>query len=620
MKKSILKVISSLLIVTIVISMTVCAFAKNNEQPDVVYVNDYSDAVNALSVNEKKDYIPTIIVHGLGQSTVYVTDNNGNKVIDKDGEEITSWPIYPDLGKIYKLIIPVILTLIFQKDFASGVAYDVACDILKYCECKPDGTPANNVYVNRQYVPVSEMTKENRDEVYHSVPIENLGKITGEENLYYFAYNSLGDTTVLAKELNDYIEMVKTQRGCSQVNVVPISLGGTIASAWLEMFSGRYKEYKNNYASVHKFVFIVAAVDGSNIIGDIFTDQLLFDNKEFLYNKLLPTLMEDSWSSYAINIALRILPNDVLIKIVKSILNGAVDTMLLKTPSMWSLIPSAYFDTAYKMHMADKGSEYNVLKEKINLYHTAQINFKKNINDFITQGGIVHAICSYGLQLYTIGNSSLYVNSDTIIQSASTGFQSTFANLGETLGNKYTPVDPVCTNPLHNHISPDGMVDASTSIIPENTWFVDGLNHERTARCDSLINFAIVLLADDTVTDVHYNPSKYPQFNGSRVTRDLREKYIPDAEKVDVSKLTAEQAKELDFALKDCKAMLEETVVNTENSKMRMERLYNALVNCGVYQAEEPDKAEEILKPIFKFISELNKFIFGGKGFSEIFK
>ena len=44
------------------------------------------------SCGEECEYFPTIIVPGLGQSSVCVTDDNGDFLLDKDGNKISAFP------------------------------------------------------------------------------------------------------------------------------------------------------------------------------------------------------------------------------------------------------------------------------------------------------------------------------------------------------------------------------------------------------------------------------------------------------------------------------------------------------------------------------------------------
>lgn len=620
MNKVFKRVISIMLVLAMSIGVVSQVLAADSADP-VQVVSDVEKAAEALTTGKQ---VPVIIIHGISQIDTVITDENGKPLLNDEGETITGWPLTVDIKElVLTVLFPVLLTLITQKDFASEAGYKAACNAVKYNACDLNGDPVYPTFVDRQYCSVAKMDQEHRDIVYDAVPFQDVAKEIGEDNLYFFAYNSSGDVTQIAEDLNDYIEMVKDQTDSEEVSLAPISMGGTIVTAWLEMFSGRYDLFYDNYDSVHKIVFVIAALDGSAILGDLFVNDTLLNNDEFLYTRLLPELLDEEWYSYLINLALRILPHDVLISVVDSIFSGVKDTLVGNCTIFWALIPKANFDESYELYFKDKGPEYDTIRTKVKLYNTAQKNLKPNIDRLMSDefGGIVHAICSYGLPLYTVGSSSLYINADSIIHSASTSLFATFANLGETLPVDYVAKNPVCTDPTHNHISPDRVVDASTSYLPETTWYVQGLNHERTGRSDSVINFAGVLLKDDTIKDVHSDPENYPQFNGSRTTRDLRNHDIPNAEKAlaENQTMTAEQRAELQAALDDCKLMLTETVVDTVDCENRMQRLKNALIDIGVYAApEEPGKAAGVAREIFKWLSDTAYKSWGTKGFSEL--
>lgn len=620
MNKVFKRVIAIMLVLAMSVGVMSQVLAADSTDP-IQVVSSVEDAKDDLTSGKQ---VPIIIIHGISQINTVIMDENGNPLLDKDGKQITGWPLTVDITElVLTVIFPVLLTLITQHDFASEAGYKAACNALKYNACDLNGDPVYPTYVDRQYCSIAEMDQAHKDIVYGAVPFQDVGKEIGEENLYFFSYNSSGDVTQIAEDLNDYIEMVKEQTNSDEVSLAPISMGGTIVTAWLEMYSGRYDLFYDNYDSVHKIVFVIAALDGSKILGDLFVDDTLLKDDEFLYTRILPELLEEEWYAYLLNLVLRILPNDVLDSILDSILAGAKDTLVGNCTIFWALLPKENFDEAYEIYFKDKGSEYDTIRTEVKFYNTAQKNLQTNLKDFMSEenGGIAHAICSYGLQMYPIGASALTVNSDTIIHSASTSLFATFADLGETLPVDYVAKNPVCTDKTHNHISPDRCVDASTSYLPENTWYVQGLNHEKTGRSDSVINFAGVLLKDDTIKDVHSDPENYPQFNGSRITRDLRRNYIPAAEKAlaENTTMTEAQRTELQAALDDCKLMLTETVVDTVKSQERIDRLYNALVAIGVYSApEEPGKANDVLRTIFKWLSDTAYKSWGTKGYSEL--
>lgn len=620
MNKVFKRIISIMLVLTMSIGVFSFVFAAEDDMTATV-VSSVEEAKDDLTEGKQ---VPIIIIHGISQIDTTILDENGDPLLDDSGNVITGWPLTVDVKElVLGVLFPVLLTLITQKDFASEAGYEAACKALKYNACDLNGDPVYPTYVDRQYCSVGDMDQEHKDIVYGAVPFQDIAKEVGEENLYFFAYNSSGDVTQIAEELNDYIEMVKEQTDSEEVSLAPISMGGTIVTAWLEMYSGRYDLFYDNYKSVHKIVFVIAALDGSKILGDLFTDNTLLKDDEFLYTRILPELLEGEWYSYLINLALRILPNDVLDSVLDAVFAGAKDTLVGNCTIFWALIPKEDFDKSYELYFSDKGPEYDTIRTKVKFYNTAQKNLQTNLNDFMSEenGGIAHAICSYGLQLYPIGATALTINSDTIIHSASTSLFATFADLGETLPVDYVAKNPVCTDPTHNHISPDRCVDASTSYLPETTWYVQGLNHERTGRSDSVINLAGTLLKDDTIKDVHSDPENYPQFNGSRLTRDLKRNDIPNAEKAlaENTTMTAEQRAELQAALDDCKLMLTETVVDTVDCENRMQRLKDALIDIGVYSApEEPSAALDVLTKVFKWLSDTAYKSWGTKGFSEL--
>ncbi len=620
MNKVFKRVVAFMLVMVMSIGIVSQVMAADAADP-VQVVSSVEEAKGELSTGKQ---VPVIIIHGISQIKTTILDDEGNPLTDDNGKVITGWPLTVDVKElVLTVLFPVLLTLLTQKDLASEAGYKAACNALKYNACDLNGDPVYPTYVDRQYCSVGEMDEEHKNIVYNAVPFQDVAKEIGEENLYFFSYNSSGDVTQIAEDLNDYIEMVKEQTDSDQVSLAPISMGGTVVTAWLEMYSGRYDLFYDNYDSVHKIVFVIAALDGSQILGDLFIDDTLLKNDEYLYTRILPDLLEEEWYAYLLNLVLRILPNGVLDAVLDSILAGAKDTLVGNCTIFWALLPTANFDESYEIYFKDKGPEYDVIRTKVKFYNTAQKNLKKNIDDLMSEehGGIVHAICSYGLQMYPIGASALTMNSDTIIHAASTSLFATFADLGKTLPVDYVAKNPVCKDPTHNHISPDRVVDASTSYLPENTWYVQGLNHEKTGRSDSVINFAGVLLKDDTITDVHSDPENYPQFNGSRITRDLKRNDIPAAEKAlaENTTMTAEQRAELQAALDDCKLMLTETVVDTKGCEARMQRLKDALIDIGVYGApEEPSQANEVLRTIFKFLSDTAYKSWGTKGFSEL--
>ena len=63
------------------------------------------------------DICPSIVVPGIGQSNVWALDENGDYLLDDDGDRIGCFPAIFDVASIVpKVILPVLLTLFTQHD------------------------------------------------------------------------------------------------------------------------------------------------------------------------------------------------------------------------------------------------------------------------------------------------------------------------------------------------------------------------------------------------------------------------------------------------------------------------------------------------------------------------
>ena len=133
------KIIS--IILTVVISVSSCAVTAVAVDGDIItQVSSVESATDVLLNSkhvdelEKDEVYPTILIHGIGQAKTFMLDGEGNDAVDPDGKKITGWPLYfyvPEL--VIKLIVPIILSLITQKDCGvSKTAYNAVYVALEY--------------------------------------------------------------------------------------------------------------------------------------------------------------------------------------------------------------------------------------------------------------------------------------------------------------------------------------------------------------------------------------------------------------------------------------------------------------------------------------------------------
>lgn len=574
------KIISTVLILAMVLSVfSVAAYAD-------------SDAVTAEYVADYDTETPVIIVHGMSQNDTYMLDENGNRIKDDTGY-VTGWPLEIDVMALVKEALPeLLMSIITRKDCGLTDAMRTgAYNALYVLHKDNEGNYLTDVEVPCYECPMSELDPEVKEAYYGFLPIQELGQIIGEDKLYYFGYDSFGDVIGETDKLHNYINnVVLPQTGAKQVKICFISLGGTIA---VNLFD----TYPEDLDLIKKVVFVAPAIDGSNIIGDLLTNNLsVFYDDNVLYEELLVSLMGDTPLTYLLNMVLRILPDDVLKSALGGLAEGVADVGVRRTTLMWALCPTAYYQEAKAKWLTDPA--YSVILEKVEHFMNSRANFAENLAALQAKGTEVMNVCCYDVPLVALCKDYKITNADRVIHAASPAMGTTFANLGETLGADYKAAGTYCSNPDHNHLSPDGVVDATTGLLPCTTWFFKGQAHEQLPNNDVVLKLAIRAMTDNNMHDVYSNPA-YPQFNEGRLTNTVK-LYMEAWEEADKSSISADKKAAVEAAIAEIDAQLEETIVDSEKWLAAEAALKSALIDAGVIEDDSPSKFEEIINVIMK--------------------
>lgn len=243
--------------------------------------------------------------------------------------------------------------------------------------------------------------------------------------------------------------------------------------------------------------------------------------------------------------------------------------------------------------------EYKEIRDKVESFMNARANFKDNLFELMKTGCVVADVACYDVNLFPICKDYKTTNADRVIHAASTTMGATFADLGTTLGENYKAAGTYCNNPAHNHLSPDGVVDATTGYIPCSTWYFKGQAHELLPHNDVALKLAIRIMTDNNMVDVYSNPEAYPQFNNGRLTNTVKE-YMLAWEEADKSAVSAEDKAAIEKAIADVNALLNETVVDVEAWAAAEENLENALAAAGVIEDPDPTVIDEALTKILR--------------------
>ena len=610
--------------------------------PDMFYeeiVEDETVSEEAVSyeaqATTQKDAViyPTVIIPGISQSISYLADENGDPAVNSNGEELSGGLLILDSTQILPAVInnlaaPLATALITQSDadgkFGEGV-YNTVMQLFAIQSSDKSGNPINNLktisYVKEDGVTpasVSDMSQDDRDYFYRMIPMTSIKDEVGEDNLYLYAFPLIGDPMESARGLDEYIQKVKADKGVDKVNIVTISLGGTILTAYLENLAG------TGYPDVNRVVNVVSCLQGTDVMGDFYLRNWNLED-EFFFHEYIPMIMEETSGNaalgYLINIAIKIFPKQVVYSLLTSAVDGILDSLMLNCPQFWAMIPADRFDDAKeKYSFIWEDEEYAELAPKLDAFHTAALNLDENLTELMNDGKLVHNVVGYGLDysaqdycFFAAMKSSLTTNSDAIIDIDSTSLGATYAPAGEILPDEVLFAEDAI-------ISPDGSVNVSTCLFPKNVWLFEGQHHE-VGRNDVVITLIGKLITGE-IKSVDDMSDAYPQFNGNRNTKNITRWYLEEAEEVlnaeDQSMYAAEDLVELQAAYDEAKALLENTICDCAEAEAVSDRLLNALRRVGQEGEAEDETMMNVLGAVAKFVDDTIYKVFGGNGFSDI--
>ncbi len=547
---------------------------------------------------------PVIIVHGMSQNDTYLLNEDGTRMTDDKGDYITGWPLEIDVMALIKqALVPLIASVVSRSDAGLTEAMRKgAYDGLYAIHKDPQGNYLTPVEVPCYEYPMSEMTDEIKEYYYNILPLQGLAEIVGEENIYYFGYDSFGDVIGETEKLHHYIhDVVLPQSGAEQVRLCNISLGGTIGVNYLET-------YPEDYFLIKRMLFVIPAIDGSDIIGDILTDNLsIVHDDEMLYSKFLPSLLGKAPLAYLLNMVLRILPKDVLKSALSGLAAGVVDAGIRSTTIIWALCPTDYYEEAREKWLADE--EYALIREKVDYYMQARENFGENLYNLMENGTEVFDIVCYGGGMFPLCRDYNVTNGDGIVHATSASMGATFADVGKTLPEDYVAAGTYCNNPAHKHLSPDGTVDPTTGLLPCTTWYIKNQDHEKLPHNDVALKMAFDIMTDDAIVDVYSRPDVYPQYNEGRLVNKVRE-YLEIWENADKSQLSESDITSVQKAVDEINKQLSETIVNTEKWKEAEEELRVTLISAGLMENTDPSDAEQTFTSVLQGFNEGVNFVF----------
>ncbi len=433
--------------------------------------------------------------------TIYVTGAQTNDIYSADGELVSDFDI--DLEAVLEekgmgLLKEFALGMLTDdyKKWASDF-HDVVVDIYGNSALDKNGEASNGSHPKN-----------------HSSTVEVENK-TGDYGIwdYRFWYDWRLSPLVTGNELAAYIDRVITATGAEKVNLVGRCYGANVIAAYVAMNEEHAVKYVDDIS------YFAPSIDGIDFMtalftGDVYLDPDAVNNFANWYIKnenlieddalaaLIMTLIELfnqvevlGFTADAIDLLVDRIKTDLLPPILR-------DTFASWT-SYWAMVTPGNLEKAISFIFGGVEDEYSSFITKVRAYYnTVQKDHNNTVLAMMEKGVRYNIFAKYNFPDYPLyEGAAVQGDGDTAIPRQT--FGATAADYGKVLSEKY--ISSVSEENL-KYISPDNKIDASTCLLPENTWFIKNLHHDHWG---SIEDVSLVIMNND------YNVSDqdvFPQY------------------------------------------------------------------------------------------------------------
>jgi len=324
---------------------------------------------------------------------------------------------------------------------------------------------------------------------------------------WYFGYDFRLDPYEHAARLHEWIGAIKDMTGHGKVQLRVSSMGGMVAMAYLEAYGT---------GDIEKVLFQCCPFQGTAVAGELFNGLIEIDKNALMnYAKdALPSLDTGFLGAFLYNLIdvfdllgiwnflLRI-ADKLVLNLKDRILEEALFPIFGSMPGIWSFVPVEYYDSA-KEYMLDAQEQAGLI-EKLDRYQMNVMRRAPEILKAAVEDGVrVYIIAGYNIQRTPLVTAHRK-NSDGTDDTDFASVGATCAEIRGTLGEGYS--QKIADG--HDHLSKDGVIDASTCALPEYTWFIRDMLHATTHAGHK--EFYRWLLSGEEQLTV-FDRAEYPQF------------------------------------------------------------------------------------------------------------
>lgn len=435
-------------------------------------------------------------------------------LVQDEGTENEKQVFAPDTESILKLVGEIagpLALFAVNKDYnkLGDSLIPAVKELLEPLACNADGSSKYNITTNiypesmENYPEFANNTEFTANEP--AVVREAVEKI-GADHVYYFNYDWRLDPMDHAKELRKYVEKAKAETGHDKVNLAGASMGGTIIASYLAMYGSD---------DIDNFTMLSSAFTGTSIVGNLYNGRLEI-NKDGLVR-----ILKEVVGVEAVNILFDALDKagvfDILVNFADSLFANLQDRIydevfqdtFITMPGIWDLIALEDYEDA-KAYLLDPRTDANLIARVDNYHYNVQAKLPELLEEAMENGVKVNVVSHYNMQGVPI-TPSYNEQNDNVIDTKYTSGYAVCAYLDETLPADYKQQNTVCQDATHNHISADRIIDASTCLLPEQTWFLKNQKHVGYMYHTELMDFILMLCLGDIQYTVD-NTQQYSQF------------------------------------------------------------------------------------------------------------
>lgn len=434
--------------------------------------------------------------------TIYVMGAHKNDIYNSKGETI--YPLQSDIGAIIKEALEPCL-----EELAKGFITN-------------DFTDYANEFNNAMAPIYEELILDKNGDVsngsytrFQSSVDNCLGKTSGYETfdcrLWYDWRESPMKT---ATELRDYIDDVIEATGKSKVQIVGRCYGANVIAAYLELYKNHAIE---NVSDISYYSSSVLGIDFMSALfsGEIYLDDIAIENlldyyveKEEIIEDVTVATLVTSLVEIIRQAKLLGVTGEALVKFVNNFKNDLFPLIIRSSYggwlSYWAMVTPELYEKSrdFVFNTDELKAEYAGLIEKADsFYYTVQLNTVNTMTELREAGINFYIFAKYNFpEIPLYEGAQAQGDADTTVFRQS--FGGTASDYGKVLSESYLNSVPESAK---KYISPDKKIDASTCLFPDTTWFIKDLHHDFFSPLHKM-SFEIMRY-DWTVEN-----EKYPQY------------------------------------------------------------------------------------------------------------